>query len=147
MCGDAQGSLACGASLLRPLAFALREYLADARGGIAPPAAGGDAAAGERSSGGGRTADGSAGSAGSGRLRVRRPRRERGRPGGGRDATAHGDIRDSQEACDAPARPSAPRVWHSVAADGQARAMRRPHAVQRAPNARQRRRRGPRDCR
>jgi len=142
--GDAQGTLACGASLMRPLAFALRAHLADTRGGGAPPAAGDDAAAGERSSCGARTADGSAGSAGSGRLRVRRPRRERGGPGGGRDAAARAVGGNGGELYDAQACPNAACVWHSVAADGQVRATpRRPPAVRRAQNARRRRRRGP----
>ena len=73
--GFAQGALACGAALLRPLAFALRAHLAGGRArGPAPAAAASDDAAPDAgSSAGGRTADErSAGSAGSARVRVRR---------------------------------------------------------------------------
>lgn len=67
-----QGALACGASLLRPLAFALRAHLAGARSAGATATGSDDTAAGGGSSVGGHTANGSTGSNGSVRVCVRR---------------------------------------------------------------------------
>lgn len=67
-----QGALACGASLLRPLAFALRAHLAGARSAAATATGSDDTAAGDGSSVGGHTANGSTGSNGSMRVCVRR---------------------------------------------------------------------------